>query len=172
MWLLLTLKRQKQSNPCSSCRRCFYVRSKLYLRTCILQYSCNLCIFLDKYRPYYPTWNWGIIRLIIMQSILFRYRNNINICLNINNNYNYVNYRRSERAVVLYSSRRSNGYEETKSKLFFSRRNTNVTNRYELDQRRGSRNEIVNSNGRTNSQRGYTQNRTSSSEKQLHKEEL
>jgi hypothetical protein len=60
---------------------------------------------------------------------------------------------------------------KTKSKLFFSRRNTNVTNRYELDQRRGSRNEIVNSNGRTNSQRGYTQNRTSSSEKQLHKEE-
>jgi hypothetical protein len=28
---------------------------------------------------------------------------------------------------------------KTKSKLFFSRRNTNVTNRYELDQRRGSR---------------------------------
>jgi hypothetical protein len=35
-----------------------------------VQYSCNLCIFLDtNYRPYYPTWNWGIIRLIIMLGI-------------------------------------------------------------------------------------------------------
>jgi hypothetical protein len=70
----------------------------------------------------------GVLSVLLLWNPfpIFRYRNNINICLNINNNYNYVNYRRSERAVVLYSSRRSNGYEETKSKLFFSRRNTNV----------------------------------------------
>jgi hypothetical protein len=59
---------------------------------------------------------------------------------------------------------------KTKSKLFFSRRNTNVTNRYELDQRRGSRNEIVNSNGRTNSQRLYSK-QNKFFKKQLHKEE-
>jgi hypothetical protein len=56
---------------------------------------------LGYYPSYYYAWN---------PFPIFRYRNNINICLNINNNYNYVN-RRSERAVVLYSSRRSNGYE-------------------------------------------------------------
>jgi hypothetical protein len=32
---------------------------------------------------------------------VYRYRNNIQVSLNINNNYNYVNYRRSNQAVVL-----------------------------------------------------------------------
>jgi hypothetical protein len=75
---------------------------------------------------------------------------------------------------------------KTKSKLFFSRRNTNVTNRYELDE------EVqwnINSNGRTNfilkteqvlqrssstrgnSNRDYTANRTSPSREAAHKEE-
>jgi hypothetical protein len=66
-----------------------------------------------------------------------------------------INYRRSERAVVLYSSRRSNGYERQNPNYSFLKK-YNVTNRYELDQRRGSRNEIVNSNGRTNPKRLYS----------------
>jgi hypothetical protein len=64
---------------------------------------------LGYYPSYYYAWN---------PFPIFRYRNNINICLNINNNYNYVNYRRSERAVVLYSSRRSNGYERQNPNYF------------------------------------------------------
>jgi hypothetical protein len=68
MWLLLTLKRQKQSNPCSSCRRCFmygqnYIYEPVYYSTPVIYASS------PNYRPYYPTWNWGIIRLIIMLGI-------------------------------------------------------------------------------------------------------
>jgi hypothetical protein len=58
-----------------------------------------------------------------------------------------------------------------KIQIIFSRRNTNVTNRYELDQRRGSRNEIVNSNGRTNSKEVILKTEQVLQEKQLHKEE-
>ena len=139
-----------------------YIYEPVYYSTPVIYAS----FWTPNYRPYYPTWNWGYYPSYYYAwnpFPIFRYRNNINICLNINNNYNYVNYRRSERAVVLYSSRRSNGYERQNPNYSFSSRNANVTNRYELDQRRGSRNEIGNSNGRTNSQRGYTQNRTSSS---------
>ena len=139
-----------------------YIYEPVYYSTPVIYAS----FWTPNYRPYYPTWNWGYYPSYYYAwnpFPIFRYRNNINISLNINNNYNYVNYRRSERAVVLYSSRRSNGYERQNPNYSFSSRNANVTNRYELDQRRGSRNEIGNSNGRTNSQRGYTQNRTSSS---------
>jgi hypothetical protein len=114
MWLLLTLKRQKQSNPCSSCRRCFLCTVKIIFTnlysTPVIYASFwtqitvpIINLELGYYPSYYYAWN---------PFPIFRYRNNINICLNINNNYNYVNYRRSERAVVLYSSRRSNGYED------------------------------------------------------------
>jgi hypothetical protein len=44
MWLLLTLKRQKQSNPCSSCRRCFmygqnYIYEPVYYSTPVIYAS-------------------------------------------------------------------------------------------------------------------------------------
>jgi hypothetical protein len=42
-----------------------------------------------------------IIILLCLESFpVYRYRNNIQVSLNINNNYNYVNYRRSNQAVV------------------------------------------------------------------------
>jgi hypothetical protein len=49
----------------------------------------------------------GIISIILLcleSFCVYRYRNNIQVSLNINNNYNYVNYRRSNQAVVLYNS--------------------------------------------------------------------
>ena len=134
-----------------------------------------------NYRPYYSTWNWNYYPSYYYAwnpYPVYRYRSNINICLNINNNYNYVSSRRSNIAINLYSSRRSNGYERQYPNYAFSRRNAQVTNRYELDQRRGnrdlgSRNESVNSRNRTNSsresgpqrgqQRDYSQNRTNPS---------
>ncbi len=139
-----------------------YIYEPVYYSTPLIYAS----FWSANYRPYYSTWNWGYYPSYYYAwnpFPIFRYRNNINISLNINNNYNYVNYRRSERAIVLYSSRRSNGYERQHPNYSFSRRNSNVTNRYELDQRRGSRNEVANSNRRTGSQRDYSQNRTSSS---------
>ncbi len=139
-----------------------YIYEPVYYSTPLIYAS----FWSANYRPYFSTWNWGYYPSYYYAwnpFPIFRYRNNINISLNINNNYNYVNYRRSERAIVLYSSRRSNGYERQHPNYSFSRRNSNVTNRYELDQRRGSRNEVANSNRRTGSQRDYSQNRTSSS---------
>ena len=139
-----------------------YIYEPVYYSTPIIYAS----FWSTNYRPYYPTWNWGYYPSYYYAwnpFPIFRYRNNINISLNFNNNYNYVNYRRSERAVVLYNSRRSNGYERQNPNYSFSRRNVNVTNRYELDQRRGTRNEVGYSNRRTGSQRDYSQNRTSSS---------
>ena len=143
-----------------------YIYEPVYYRTPIIYAS----FWAPNYQPYYPTWNWGFYPSYYYAwnpFPIFRYRNNINICLNVNNNYNYVNFRRSERAVVLYSSRRSNGYERQNPNNSFSRRNANVTNRYELDQRRGSRTELGNASGRANSQRSYTQNRTGSSRESM-----
>jgi hypothetical protein len=98
-----------------------------------------------NYRPYYSSWNWNYYPSYYHAwnpFPVFRYRNNINICLTNNNYYNYVNHRRSNRAVVLYNSRRSNGYERLHPEYSFSRRNSNVINRYELIQGRISRNEV------------------------------
>jgi hypothetical protein len=96
--------------------------------------------------------------------------------LNINNNYNYVNYRRSNQAVVLYN-RRSNGYERSNNNF---RENTNVSNRYELEQR-SNRNEINYSQKKpiitseyiaTRSQRDISQNRNQSARKSFSREEI
>ena len=119
-----------------------------------------------NYRPYYSSWTWNYYPSYYYAwnpFPVFRYRNNINICLNSNNNYNYVNYRRNNRAVVLYHSRRSNGYERQNPNYSFSSRNGNVVNRYELEQSRGSRNQISYSTRRGSASRDYSQNRTSSS---------
>ena len=139
-----------------------YIYEPVYYSTPLIYAS----FWSANYRPYYSTWNWGYYPSYYYAwnpFPIFRYRNNINIRLNINNNYNYVNYRRSERATVLHNSRRSNGYERQHPNYSFSRRNTNVTNRYELDQRRGSKNEVGYSNRRIGSSRDYSQNRTSPS---------
>jgi hypothetical protein len=101
------------------------------------------------YPSYYYAWN---------PFPVYRYRNNIQVSLNINNNYNYVNYRRSNQAVVLYNSRRSNGYERQHPIIIF-RRNTNVSNRYELEQRRSNRNEINYSQNKSQSSRVNTSQR-------------
>jgi hypothetical protein len=96
-----------------------------------------------NYRPYVSSWYWNYYPSYYYAwrpYPVYRYRNNIQISLNINNYYNYVSYRRSNQAVVLYNSRRSNWYERQYPNYAFSRRNTNVTNRYELDRRRESKN--------------------------------
>ncbi|MFV8391019.1 hypothetical protein, partial [Flavobacterium sp. LB1P71] len=148
-----------------------YIYEPVYYNTPLIYAS----FWASNYRPYYSTWNWGYYPSYYYAwnpFPIFRYRNNINICLNVNNNYNYVTSRRSSIAIGLYSTRRSNGYERQYPNYAFSRRNSQVTNRYELDQRRGSRNVgSRNENGyqnRTNSQRignqrDYSQNRTNSS---------
>lgn len=138
--------------------------------------------WVSNYRPYYSSWNWNYYPSYYHAWTpfpVFRYRNNINISLNFNNSYNYVSHRRSHQAVILHHSRRSNAYERQYPNYSFSRRNSQLSNRYELDQRRDSRSTYSrdrygNTQNRTNSsrdiaskrgesQRGYNQNRVNPS---------
>jgi hypothetical protein len=138
--------------------------------------------WVTNYRPYYSTWGWNYYPTYYTAWSpypVYRYRNNVNVCINVNNHYNYVNTRRSYRAPAIYETRRSYGYEKMRPNNSFEQRHSNVNNRYELDQRRvasrdASRNNsnTYNTNrpnsGRTNSidyratNRNYTENRTNS----------
>jgi hypothetical protein len=136
-------------------------------------------LWLNSYRPYYSSWTWNFYPTYYYSwnpYPLYRYRSNIYGCVNYYNNYNYVNYRRCYRAPVIYNSYSCNSYEKQYPNYAFSRRNYQVSNRYELDQKRYNtnnrpRNEVAysrdnsrnNTNYSSNSQREYTQNRTSSS---------
>lgn len=128
-----------------------------------------------NYRPYVSNWYWNYYPRYYTAwnpYPVFRYRNNININLNFNNSYRYVSTRSSSRAVVVYNSRRSNGYERQHPNYSFSRRNATVTNRYELDQRRGTRSTSNYSRNNSDSRReiasrntgrDYSQNRGTAS---------
>jgi hypothetical protein len=134
-----------------------YIYEPVYYTTPVLYAS----FWRPSYRPYCSTWNWGYYPSYYRAwnpFPVFRYRNNINISLNFNNNYNYVNYRRSNQAIVLYNSRRSNGYERQHPHYSFSHRNATVTNRYELDRQRSSRGNVTYANRRTSSENRYNTN--------------
>ncbi|MCW2120185.1 hypothetical protein [Flavobacterium sp. 7A] len=81
----------------------------------------------NSYPSYYNTWN---------PYPSYRYRSNIQVSINFNNSYNYVSSRRSNYAAVLYNSNRSNGYERMHPNYNFASRNSSMSNRYDLDQRR------------------------------------
>ncbi|RYF17290.1 MAG: hypothetical protein EOO42_15935 [Flavobacteriales bacterium] len=132
--------------------------------------------WVTNYRPYYSTWGWNYYPTYYTAwrpYPIYRYRNNINVCINVNNHYNYVNTRRSYRAPAIYQTRRTYGYESRRPNYSFAQRHANTSNRYELDQRRvasreANRNQNYNSNrsnsGRTysNENRNSTVNRTGS----------
>jgi hypothetical protein len=133
-----------------------YIYEPIYYRTPLIYAS----FWSYNYRPYVSNWYWDYYPSYYYAwnpFPVFRYRNNIQVSLNINNNYNYVNYRRSNQAVVLYNSRRSNAYERQYPNNNFSRRNDNVSNRHELEQRRGNRNTESRNEG------AYSQNRSQGS---------
>ena len=137
--------------------------------------------WITNYRPYISTWTWGYYPTYYSAwrpYPIYRYRNNINVCINVNNHYNYVNTRRSYRAPALYESRRTYGYEKMRPNNSFAQRHSNVSNRYELDQRRVASRETnrnsnvynsnrsntnrVSGNNTTNSNRDNSPNRTNS----------
>ncbi|WP_264553976.1 hypothetical protein [Flavobacterium sp. N2038] len=114
--------------------------------------------WVTNYRPYYSTWNWNYYPTYYVAwnpYPIYRYRNNINVCINVHNSYNYVNYRRSYRAPVMYETRRTYGYERIRPNYSFEQRHANVSNRYDLDQRRMAGRES------NRSQNTYSTNRTS-----------
>jgi hypothetical protein len=118
--------------------------------------------WINSYRPYCSSWTWNYYPTYYYAwnpCPIYRYRNNVHSCLNSYNDYNYVSNRRSYRAQSICNSRRSNDYERRYPDYAFSRRNSNYTNRYDLDQSRNSRNG-ANYAQNDNSRRDYSQNRT------------
>lgn len=132
--------------------------------------------WVTNYRPYYSTWYWGYYPTYYAAwrpYPVYRYRNNINVCINVHNTYNYVNVRRSYRAPAIYETRRTYGYERMRPNNSFAERHSNTSNRYELDQRRvasresnrNTYNTNRNTTGRTTSDNGssnriYAENRS------------
>jgi len=116
-----------------------YIYEPVYVHTPLIYNS----FWVNQYRPYYSSWYWGYYPTYYYAwnpYPVFRYRKNINICINVNHSYNYVNVRRSLTAVALYTTKRSNGYELQHPQRSFLVRNNNVTNRYELDRTKTVRN--------------------------------
>lgn len=98
--------------------------------------------WVNSYRPYYSPWYWGYYPNYYSYWAPcnnYRYRNHIHThVINHRHTYAYVNNRRSDRAVALHNSRRSNAYERQHPNTSFSSRNKNATNRYALEQNRSS----------------------------------
>lgn len=144
-----------------------YIYEPVYSVTPVIYNS----FWVTNYRPYYSTWSWNVYPTYYAAwrpYPIYRYRNNINVCINVNNHYNYVSTRRSYRAPVLYESRRTYGYETRRPDYSFAQRHSNVSNRYDLDQRRVAsrdynRNQNTYNTNRTGTERvSTTDNRTPS----------
>ena len=94
-----------------------------------------------NYRLYYSRWNWGFYPRFYYYwrpFPIYRYHRNVRHWINYNNHYNYVNVRRSSVAINLHRNVRANSYEIRNPERSFERRNTNVSNRHELDRTRTS----------------------------------
>jgi hypothetical protein len=97
--------------------------------------------WLSSYRPYYSPWYWGYYPTYYSYWApcnYYRYRNHVRPYINVRNTYNYVNTRRSSRAIALYNTRRANAYERQHPGTSFSSRNSNAGNRYALEQNRSN----------------------------------
>ena len=124
----------------------------------------------SNYHPYYSSWYWGYYPSYYYAWNpwpIYRYRNNVNVYINTNNHYNYVNVRRSQRAVALHNVRRGNGYEVMHPNRSFTQRNS-VRNRYELDQVRntssGTRTTLNNGSGNVRNTSPTRSNSTTTSQ--------
>lgn len=112
-----------------------YIYEPIYVRNPVI-FSY---FWISNYRPYYSSWNWGFYPSFYYYwhpFPIYKYRKNINSCINYNHRYNYVNVRRSAVAINLHRNLRANSYEVRNPNRSFERRNSNVSNRYELERRR------------------------------------
>jgi hypothetical protein len=123
-----------------------------------------------NYRIYYSSWNWGYYPQYYYNwrpFPMYRYHRNVRRWTNHNNYYNYVTIRRSSVAINLHRNVRANSYEVRNPERSFERRNTSVSNRYELDRSRTSNgnnrseNNIIN-NTRTDAESPRNNNQDSS----------
>ncbi len=111
-----------------------YIYEPFYQRTPAIFVS----LFSTNYRPYVSSWRWNYYPKAFRTwnpCPIAQYRNNVEIIINTNNRYNYVNYRKCSKAVVLYQSRCSNSYERLHPEYHFSTVNRSYVNHYELENR-------------------------------------
>ncbi len=73
----------------------------------------------DYYPSFYTYWS---------PFPIYTYRDNVNVFINVNHQYNYVNTRRNTRAVALYNGRRADGYERFYSSRTVGRSENNGRN--------------------------------------------
>jgi hypothetical protein len=121
--------------------------------------------WVTNYRPYYSSWSWNVYPTYYAAwnpYPIYRYRRNINVCINVNNHYNYVNTRRSYRAPAIYETRRTYGYERSNPNNGFAQRHANVSNRYDLDQRRIASRDANRGQNTYNTNRSYNTNNSNS----------
>lgn len=119
--------------------------------------------WVNSYRPYYSPWYWGYYPTYYTYWApypVYRYQRNVHVHINTRNNYVYTSSRGSSRAAVLYSSRRQNAYERQNPGRSFSSRNNNISNRYALEQSRGSSRANNGSRNFTNSSRSSAPSRS------------
>ena len=115
-----------------------YIYEPVYVSTPII-YDY---FWVPNYRPYCSTWYWGYYPSFYYAwnpFPIFRYRSHIGLFINFNHHYNYVNYRRCQVAYNNYYGRRGNAYERQYPNRSFASRNSNYSNRYELDRTRNIR---------------------------------
>lgn len=146
-----------------------YIYEPVYYSTPLIYAS----FWAPHYHPYVSNWYWNYYPSYYHAwnpYPVYRYRNHVHLSVNFHNSYNYVNSRRSSLAISLYSTRRSNSYEQRYPNYAFARRNSNYSNRHDLDQRRNprysnnssSRNTTgrqYNATSRRETQRDYSSNR-------------
>ena len=97
--------------------------------------------WVSSYRPYYSPWYWGYYPNYYSYWApypVYTYRDHCHVHINPRNSYNYVNTRRSTRAIAMHNTRRANSYERQHPERSFTQRNEGVNNRYALDQSRGA----------------------------------
>lgn len=142
-----------------------YIYEPVYAYTPVIYTS----FWAPRYTPYYSSWYWGYYPSYYVAwnpFPIFRYRNNINIWINYNHQYNYVNTRNCYAVYNnYYRGRRGNAYETQHPNRSFTDRHNGYTNRYELDKTRnirtvGTRNEVASNNTR-NTKNGLNTTRTS-----------
>jgi hypothetical protein len=132
-------------------------------------YTVNPIIYTHFWVPRYVVWaspwywNYYPTYFVAWHPYpIFRYRTRIVPFIHVNNTCHYVNFRRSQRAMVMHQGRRAYGWEQLHPNRSFQNRNQAVSNRYELENRRnqslqnnenGSRNQSANASVRTNDNR-------------------
>ncbi len=115
-----------------------YIYEPVYVHRPVLFTS----FWIGGYTPYCSTWYWNYYPSYYYAwhpYPVFRYRRNVYHHINVHHHYNYVNVRRSQRAVAMYHNRRADGYARQYPTRSFQQRHSNVANRYELDQTRNIR---------------------------------